>query len=231
MCGRYSLTADKKTVAKTFGVDESKLKGYASRFNIAPSQIVPVIVQMQEREFDLFRWGLIPSWARDPSVGNRMINARSETLQEKPSFRSSFKHQRCLVLADGFYEWKAEAARKVPYYIRLKSGLPFAFAGLWSEWEGPGRTKIRSCTIITGEPNDVLAPIHNRMPVILAHATFDLWLDSAQKNPAELAPLFRPYPSGEMEAFPVSKLVNSPQNDSADCIAPLRDVDPDHLIR
>jgi len=170
---------------------------------------------------DFFVWGLIPSWAKDPSVGNRMINARAETLQEKPSFRNAFRRRRCLVLADGFYEWRQDGAHKTPMYIRLASGRPFAFAGLWESWNAPDASNVLSCTIITTQPNDLMASIHNRMPVILPEAAYPLWLEAGEQDVHRFAELLKPFPSEEMQAYPVSTLVNSPKTDQPSMIARL----------
>ncbi|MBN1687632.1 MAG: SOS response-associated peptidase [Candidatus Omnitrophica bacterium] len=220
MCGRYSLTVDKKTLAEEFHIDLGKLKRWVSRYNIAPSTPVPVLYREREEEnnFDYFLWGLIPSWAKDKEIGHRMMNARKETLSEKPSFRGPFRHQRCLILSDGFYEWHRGGRSKVPYYIRLQSKKPFSFAGLWSRWRGPTGDEVRTCTIITGEPNSVIAPIHNRMPVILLPEHRDKWMDTERENTEELIDLLKPYPAEEMEAYPVSSFVNSPNNDTRECI-------------
>jgi putative SOS response-associated peptidase YedK len=165
---------------------------------------------------------LIPSWAKDPSIGNRLINARGETLAEKPSFRGVYKYKRCLVLADGFYEWKTQPGTKVkiPHFIHMKDRQPFAFAGLWDEWNSPDGSQIRSCTIVTTEPNELMASIHNRMPVILPPDAYAQWLDTAPQPPDSLAALIKPYPAGEMAAHPVSTLVNNPKNDFAECVVP-----------
>ena len=173
---------------------------------------------------DFFHWGLIPSWAKDPKIGNRMINARSETLAEKPSFRSAYKRRRCLVLADGYYEWQKIPGEKTkqPVYIRLKSQKPFAFAGLWEVWKGEGMDEpLRSCTIITCPPNAVLAEIHHRMPVILSAEAYGAWLVPDEQSSEVLQPLLVPYADEEMEAYPVSRFVNRPVNNSPECIAPV----------
>jgi len=192
---------------------------YTPRYNIAPTQLVPVVRDAQTRKVELFRWGLVPSWAKDISIGERLINARSETLGEKPSFRSAFAHRRCLILADGFYEWhlRAQNNPKVPYYFKLKSGKPFAFAGLWESWHSPKGDDLRTCTIITCAANALVAEHHERMPVILPLNVQYSWL--ASQTPAiELASLFASYPPSDMVAYPVSKAVNSPENDTIECI-------------
>lgn len=221
MCGRYTLTVDVKKMEEEFQNILPNVPPLKPSYNIAPSRPVPVLLRHPEPKLDFLRWGLIPSWAKDPEIGNRMINARKETLIEKPSFRVPFKNQRCLVLADGFYEWKGEGLQKIPYYIRLKSGRPFGFAGLWSHWTAPNGGEIYSCAIITGEPNELLKPIHNRMPMILPKEKRNRWLDPENHDTEELMSFLEPYPAEEMEAHPVSRLVNSPANDTPECVKPI----------
>jgi putative SOS response-associated peptidase YedK len=172
---------------------------------------------------DFFNWGLIPSWAKDPEIGNRMINARAETLAQKPSFRSAFQRRRCLVLADGFYEWQKSPSSKskIPMCIKLRDSSPFAFAGLWEIWHSPDGSEIRSCTIITTEPNELMKPIHNRMPVILSPQVYQDWLNPGNGKPDRLSSYLVPYPSDQMIAYPVSNTVNNPKNDTPECIRPL----------
>jgi putative SOS response-associated peptidase YedK len=221
MCGRFTLTVDPADLQEHFGGYKMPSQ-FAPRFNIAPSQPILAIPNDGQQCADFFVWGLIPSWAKDPSIGNRLINARGETLAEKPSFRGSYKYKRCLILADGFYEWKTQPGTKVkvPYFTHMKNRQPFAFAGLWDEWHSPDGSQIRSCTIVTTEPNDLMAPIHNRMPVILPPDAYAQWIDPAVRTPESLDTLLRPYPSEEMDAYPVSTLVNSPKNDRAECVVP-----------
>jgi len=221
VCGRFTLTVDPADLQDAF--PEFTFPGqFAARFNIAPTQPVLVIPNDSAGRADFFVWGLIPSWAKDPSIGAHMINARAETLAEKPSFRSAYRYRRCLILADGFYEWQAQVGSKVkiPHYIRLKSGRPFAFAGLWGDWHAPDGSQIKSATIITTQPNELIARLHNRMPVILPPDTYARWLDPAPRQPANLQGLLAPYPAEAMSAHPVSTLVNSPANDLPECIAP-----------
>jgi len=218
MCGRYTLTASREKLKREFELDDESLKAFRPRYNIAPRQPVPALIQSQKTSLEFLIWGLIPSWAKDPEIGNRMINARKETLAEKPSFRGPFKNQRCLILADGFYEWKQEGRRRIPYYICLKSRRPFTFAGLWSNWMSPSGSEIRSCAIITGEPNQLVLSIHHRMPIIISEAKRALWLDRDRYDPRGLAEMLVPYPADEMEAYPVSERVNSPEYDVADCV-------------
>ena len=204
------------------GVAHEVPEELAPRYNIAPSQPVAVIANTGVNRVELYRWGLIPSWAKDPTIGDRMINARAETLAEKPAFRGIFRKRRCLVLADGFYEWKQEpgARGKTPMYIRMASGQPFAFAGLWDAWRPEEGDAIQSCAIVTTGPNQLMQMIHTRMPVILAPEAYPRWLDPAEQSPERLVGLLQPFPAEAMTAFPVSRYVNRPQNDSPECIVP-----------
>ena len=216
MCGRYTLRTPIETLAERFEIDEYPSSISAS-YNIAPTQgVAAVIAEDGKRKLEMLHWGLIPSWADDPGVGNRMINARAETVAEKPSFRKAFRNHRCLLLADGFYEWQKGADGKQPYYIRMDDGSPFAFAGLWESWQN-GR-EVRSATIITTDANDVVAPIHNRMPVILHPEDYELWLDPDFDEKEPLTTLLKPYPAEAMEAYPVSRRVNSPSNNEPSII-------------
>jgi putative SOS response-associated peptidase YedK len=183
---------------------------------------VAVIPNTGENKLDFFTWGLIPSWAKDPSIGNRLINARAETLAEKPAFRSAYRRRRCLILSDGFYEWKPDASGKgkTPHYIHMKSREPFAFAGLWEIWTPSDGSEIHSCTIITTTPNELMQTIHNRMPAILSPDSYQVWLNVEEQKPEILSPLLTPYPSSGMSAYPVTKIVNAPQNETPDCIKP-----------
>lgn len=221
MCGRYALTIDPGDLKSAFPEFSFPEKG-APRYNIAPSQPILVLPNDGTNKADFFVWGLIPSWAKDPSIGNQMINARAETLSEKPAFRSAYKYHRCLIFSNGFFEWQAQPGKKskVPHFIRLKSGVPFAFAGLWEHWQSSDGSDVRSATIITTEPNELMAKLHNRMPVILQPNTYAQWLDPAPQSPNRLQNLLVPFPTEEMEAYPVSTLVNSPGNDNAECILP-----------
>ncbi len=220
MCGRYTLTVPVEILAEEFGVT-GPLPEVPPSYNIAPTQeVAAVLADDGERRLEMLRWGLIPSWADDPGIGSRMINARSETVPEKPSFRRAFRERRCLILADGFYEWKRTNDGKQPYYIRMEDERPFAFAGLWESWRG-GREEIRSCTILTTEANDRVSNIHHRMPVILAPEDHGLWLDPDVREADPLLPLLAPYPDDVMEAYPVSRFVNRPTNDDPRCVEPL----------
>ena len=231
MCGRFTLASDAEALHQTF-FDFGMPMDLSPRYNIAPTQDIAVIANTlpdtgehpETGQVEFFHWGLIPSWAKDPKIGNRMINARSETLSEKPSFRNAYKRRRCLILADGYYEWKQIPgdSSKQPVYIRLKSQKPFALAGLWEVWQADGMdAPLRSCTIITCPPNAFLADIHHRMPVILPQDAYAEWLAPNQQSADRLQPLLVPYGDEEMEAYPVSRFVNRPTNDSSECIAPI----------
>lgn len=217
MCGRFTLTVDINTVARAFNVAPTLQT--PARFNVAPTQEVVTVMRNGAAHLDLLRWGLIPSWAKDESIGSKMINARAETLAEKASFKRLLRSRRCLVVADGFYEWKQEHSGKVPMYITMKNHEPFAFAGLWDTWKNPEGEQIRTCTIITTNPNEVVQPIHNRMPAILTPEAREEWLDPGLQDDHVLLHLLSPYPSDAMMARPVSRLVNNPKNDSAELIA------------
>jgi putative SOS response-associated peptidase YedK len=224
MCGRYTLTASGEDVADLF--DLMDVPAILPRYNLAPTQEAAVVRQVAPRAprtLDLLRWGLIPYWAQDPAIGNRMINARAESVAEKPAYRDSFQRRRCLIPADGFYEWKKAGKAKQPYLIRRRDRRPFAFAGLWSTWRDPehGGEPVETFTILTTGPNDLMHPLHDRMPVILARENFDLWLDPKMEDAEKLQALLVPHAVEGFEAFPVSRLVNSPTNEVAGCIEPL----------
>jgi len=223
MCGRFSLTANLTTVAQRFGVPIPTAESavWIPSYNIPPTKTVVVVGDDGTRYLTEMRWGLIPSWAKDPSIGNRMINARAETVSTKPAFRAALRKRRCLVVADGFYEWQKEGRGKQPFYIALKSREPFGFAGLWETWTSPDGAEIKSCTIITTEANELLRQIHDRMPVILTGEAEAVWLDPTIQEPARLLPLLKPYPAQEMEAYPVSRLVNLPTYDAPECVLPI----------
>jgi len=242
MCGRFTLTDPEQDLAVQFSLPE--IPDMQPRYNIAPTQLVATVRvapsaepsdavpsgdDSMVRELALLRWGLVPFWAKDPKLGARMINARSETVAAKPAFRAAFRRRRCLIVADGFYEWQKVERGKQPFYIRLRDRRAFAFAGLWEYWKGrddpsdssgQGRI-IESCALLTTEPNDLLRPLHNRMPVIVHPRDYDLWLDPKVQDTERLQSLLRAYPPEEMEAFAVSQLVNRPGNDDPRCIEPL----------
>jgi putative SOS response-associated peptidase YedK len=219
MCGRYTLINPVQALAQLEIPFPSPLP---ERFNIAPTQPVVAVRRggvSPNREAVLFQWGLVPSWANDPSIGSRLINARGETVTEKPAFRTAFKRRRCLLPADGFYEWRKEGATRQPYHFHRKDGSPFAFAGLWETWER-AEGYLETCTILTTTANEVMAPIHDRMPVILAPDDYEEWLDPANQNTGRLLPLIQPYPSDLMEASPVSTRVNNAASEGPDLLAP-----------
>jgi putative SOS response-associated peptidase YedK len=220
MCGRFALLTHAGALIERFGVEEV-IKRPEPRYNIAPSQNVTVIVQRGTRQLTEMHWGLIPSWAKDASVGNRMINARAETIAEKPSFRSAFKKRRCLILADGFYEWQKAGKAKKPMHIRLKNREPFAFAGLHEYWKTKSGRMLESCAIVTTTPNEIMRPIHLRMPVILHPESEAAWLNPDNQTASDLIQMLRPYDSEQMEAFEVSDYVNSPSNQGPLCIRPV----------
>lgn len=265
MCARFTLRASAEVVAGLFEVDE--LPAEPPRYNIAPTQPVVAVIERKAggRAAKLFQWGLIPSWAKDPSIGPRLINARAESLAERPAFKNALARRRCLIPADGFYEWaeipeeygaggleigkregpkdaqqnlfpdldedpnskletphsKRKARKKQPYYIGLKDFSVFAFAGLWEFWEQPGGDTLYTCAIITTEPNELVRPMHDRMPVILRHQDYEAWLDRKIKNLSTLRSMLGPFPAEEMNAYPVSNVVNNANNETPDCVAPL----------
>lgn len=216
MCGRYLLASDLEFLQQRFAFDSGPIK-YRPGYNVAPSQQVLTVTNDGHRQGELMRWGLIPFWAKDVKIGYRMINAVGETAAVKPAFRTAFKKRRCLVLADGFYEWRKDGKAKIPTYIFMKSREPFAFAGLWETWRSPEGEAVRSCTIVTTQPNDFIAPIHSRMPVILSQETEALWLDPLTEDPEVLTPLLVSAPSELMEFYEVSDFVNSARNQGPEC--------------
>ena len=227
MCGRFTQRQPLTKLAEDFqarlAFDDS---AYRQQFNAAPTQSVP-IVRMADgngRELKFVRWGLIPSWAKDMKIGNSTINARGESVAEKPAFRTAFKKRRCLVLADGFYEWQKGGKVKQPYFIHRRDDKPFAFAGLWEAWHGgPGKSEepLETCTIVTTTANDLMSPLHDRMPVILNQVDYGLWLDSEVSDRAKLEPLIAPYEGDEFVATPVSTFVNNVRNQGPECVVPL----------
>ena len=223
MCGRFTLTVDPSELQETFPEFTIPVADFGGRYNIAPTQPVAVVPNNGENRLDFFTWGLVPFWAKDPSIASRMINARAETLAEKSSFKHAYKRRRCLIFADGFFEWQSVPGNKtkIPMYIRLKDSKPFAFAGLWENWNSPDGSQILSTTIITTSPNELVAPIHNRMPAILPKSAYDLWLSPVEQPATKLDAILRPYPADQMQAYAVSRLVNSPANDQPECIQPV----------
>lgn len=235
MCGRFTLRTPMSQLAERFLFDLGDCpvgspEEPRPRYNVAPSQLVAALRQEDPagpRQLWFPRWGLIPSWAKDPAIAYKMINARGETVAEKPSFRHAFRRRRCLVLADGYYEWQKErGGRKLPFYIRLRGGAPFAFAGLWERWQTPEGDPRETCTIITTDANELTHSIHPRMPVILDGGDHEAWLRSPAEEAERLLDALRPYPSDAMEMYRVSTLVNSPKNESPACIEPLDEPPP-----
>jgi putative SOS response-associated peptidase YedK len=219
MCGRYMLTTPVDALRQMFLFTERP--NLAPRYNIAPTQEVPIVRPTRDgagRELIMVRWGLVPYWADDPKIGNRLINARRESVARTAAFREAYQRRRCLVPADGFFEWQKDGRTRQPLVVRRKDQAPFAFAGLWERWPQPGGGVLRSCTIITCPANELIAPVHDRMPVILATEDYERWLDPSRADGREL---LEPYPAAELEAFPVNPRVNSPQYDDPECIAPL----------
>ncbi|MEX1026482.1 MAG: SOS response-associated peptidase [Candidatus Paceibacterota bacterium] len=222
MCGRFTLRTPAKEIAQLFDVT---VPDFDPRYNIAPSQDVAAVrfsPEKEKREFVFLQWNLVPFWADEPKTKYSLINARAETVAEKRSFREAFRKRRCLILADGFYEWQKRDGKKQPYFMHMKDDRPFAFAGLWEHWHGDDE-ELESCTIIVTEANELLKPIHDRMPVILDTDDYDLWLDPKLGDKQRLQELLRPYSSEEMEAYPVSTLVNKPQNDMEKCVKPVEE--------
>jgi putative SOS response-associated peptidase YedK len=231
MCGRFTLRASPSVIAEQFSLFETP--SFSARFNIAPTQPVAVVRarpavtpgpspesgegRFSDRELVWLRWGLVPGWAKDPEIGSRWINARAETVTEKPAFRSAIR-RRCMVVADGFYEWQQAGRTKRPYFIHLHDDRPFAFAGLWDAWEGPDHSAMETCTILTTSPNELIRPIHDRMPVILPPEAYSCWLDPAIRDFRKLADLLVPYPSDQIEAYQVDSFVNSPSHDGPRCV-------------
>jgi len=220
MCGRYAFFSPAEAVRRTFALDD--VPELEPRYNVAPTQDVPAVRAAEEgaRRFAMLHWGLVPKWAKERAIGNRMINARAETLAEKPSFRDAFRKRRCLVLTDGWYEWQVAPGGKQPWFIRMKDARPFAFAGLWERWKDPANgSLLESCTIVTTGAAASIRRIHDRMPVVLAESDWDRWLDTAFSDTESLSELLRPYDAGELEAWPVSREVNAPKNQGPGLIA------------
>src|SRR5579864_316808 len=219
MCGRYRLTARERYLRDHFGLDDDI--SWAPRWNIAPTQPIAVIRQdarEPKRSFGLFRWGLIPYWAKDPSIGFKATNAMSETAAEKPAFREAMRQRRCLVPADGFYEWlKIGPKEKQPYNFGMSDASVFAFAGLWERWKAPGGEIIQTCTILTTQPNSLVETVHDRMPVILDRHNYDLWLDPGVTDPARVSDCLKPFDATLMRKYPVSARVNLPNDDDPEC--------------
>jgi len=225
MCGRFTLTRLEDFIRDIpFVLPPDAWP--APRYNVAPSQPVAAALNLPRPKVEMLRWGLVPAWAKDPSIGQRLINARAETLAQKPAFRSALRRRRCAVIADGFYEWRthADGRTRTPMLIRLEDGRPFAMAGLWERWAPPDGPALLSCAIITTRPNELMATIHDRMPVILDADGLRTWLDSEERPPERFADLLGPYPASRMRATPVSRLVNDPRNDTPACLKAAEDL-------
>jgi putative SOS response-associated peptidase YedK len=230
MCGRFVRKSTITVIEDEFDIYEVQW-AFEPSYNVAPSQDVACVIGNGGNRLVKFRWGLVPFWAKDPSIGYKMINARAETLTQKRSFARPFKKHRCLVVADGFYEWRkmAEGKRKIPMYVRMREERPFGFAGLYENWKAKDGTILQTCTIITTRPNELMIPIHSRMPAIIAPDKRKLWLDTEVQDPDLLMPLLTPYNSKELEAYEVSKRVNSPTYNEPDCIKPAADEEQQSL--
>ncbi|WP_309897252.1 SOS response-associated peptidase [Archangium sp.] len=219
MCGRVTIQTPALALAREFALTGIRTALERPRYNLAPTQLMPVVINDGTRMLDAYRWGLIPSWAKEASIANKLINARGETVAEKPSFRSALKRRRCLVLVDGWFEWKQSTKPKTPYYFHREDGLPMAFAGLWEEWTAPDTGEVlRTCTLITTGPNTLMAPIHDRMPVILSPEARERWLDPEPLEASVLQPLLVPNEDEPLEAWEVARVVNSPTNDVVACV-------------
>ncbi|MFQ5984755.1 MAG: SOS response-associated peptidase [Alphaproteobacteria bacterium] len=226
MCGRFTLKTPPEEWVKAFGLEQRP--NLPPRYNIAPTQAVAAVRVKPgngARELAALRWGLVPAWAEDPRIGARMINARAESVAAKAAFRAAFRRRRCLIPSDGFYEWQRTRGKRQPFYVRLGAGAVFAFAGLWERWQGAGDEVRESCAIITTEANEVVAPIHDRMPVILKPDDYGPWLEPAGLDREAGQALLGPYPAQDMVAYPVGLRVNSPKDDDATCIASLKEAD------
>jgi len=229
MCGRFTLHHSTEDVAELFAVEQTLLE-LQPRFNIAPSQPVAAVIQWESRVMQELKWGLVPSWARDPSIGNRLINARAETLANKPAFRGAFARGRCLIPASGYFEWRREGKTRTPMLVHRAGGEPFVMAGLYERWQTAEEGILRSCSIITTEPNEVAASVHHRMPAILTRDSAEIWLDRDSSDLDALARVLRPYQLSDLVVHPVSDRVNNAANDDPSLIDPVEpgvsDVDP-----
>ena len=220
MCGRYAITSAPEAIRRLFGYDEQP--NFPPRYNVAPTQPVPIVRMIEgRRQFALVRWGLIPAWVKDPRGFSLLINARGESLEEKPAFRAALRYRRCLFPADGFYDWRREGERARPYYVRRRAGGAMAFAGLWENWMGPNGEEMETAAIVTTRANRMLATVHPRMPAIVPPEAFDLWLDSRSVDATTAAALIAPAPEDMLEMHEVSPTVNSAANDTAGLIEPV----------
>ena len=226
MCGRYTLTSAPEALRALFGYEEQP--NFPPRYNIAPTQPIAIVrLEDGKRHFALVRWGLLPSWVKDPKTFTLLINARGESAAEKPAFRAAMKRRRCLIPADGFYEWQATGDRKRPFYVHAKSGKPLAFAGLWETWTGPNGEELETAAIVTTTANRTLKPVHERMPVIVPPEAFDFWLDGASVDATTAAALIAPAPDNLLEAYEVSTAVNRTANDNPNLLEPAGAVSPE----
>ena len=224
MCGRFTLHTPESRLREVFNLENPEPLGLQPRYNIAPSQQVPIIRDTESgREMVMARWGLIPQWSKEAKTKYSTINARIETVAEKPAYRTPFKHRRCLIPADGFYEWKVFDGRKVPHHIRMRDGGVFSLAGLWDHWEGEGES-LESCSIIVMPANDVMKPLHERMPAIIAPAHYDLWMDPRVTDKADIMGYLNSTPSSQLVTYPISPWVNSPKHDDERCLEPVTNV-------
>jgi putative SOS response-associated peptidase YedK len=221
MCGRFTFAISPELLAEVFGVPV--LEEIPHRYNIAPSQPVPIIREAATdgRYLSSIRWGLVPHWAKDPSIGNRMINARCETVHEKPAFRQAIRARRCIVPASGFFEWAASPEGKSPHYVTMRDGSPLAFAGIWDSWKTPEGEILETCAILTTTANSLMAPLHDRIPVLLHPSEFELWLDRSMNNPEKLQRLYQSYPAELLQEREVSSMVNNPTHDTPENITPV----------
>ncbi len=223
MCARVTLRSGVERIKEEFGISASATPDFKQSYNISPGTDVLAVVRNGGNKLSTFRWGLIPSWAKEAAIGNKLINARAETLAVKPAFKDAFRKRRCLVVVDGFYEWHREKGkRSVPFFVSLKSGRPFGIAGLYETWHSPDGEDIKTCTIITTEANEIIAPIHSRMPVIVPEGDRDFWLDTGPQDKTVLERILKPYDPDEMDAYEVSSYVNYASNDSPECIKPVK---------
>jgi putative SOS response-associated peptidase YedK len=222
MCGRVTVKTSAEQLALEFQLSLVLAKLDRPRFNVPPTAMLPVVANTGRRELDLYKWGLVPAWAKDVSIGNKLTNARADTIAEKPSFKTALKKRRCLILVDGFYEWKRDGKTKKPFLFRRKDEKPFALAGLWEEWKSRDLPEVlRTCTIITTEANSLMSPVHDRMPVILPPEAQELWLKPEALEPAQLAPVLVPCPPESLERFEVGVIVNNARNDVPECVVPV----------
>jgi putative SOS response-associated peptidase YedK len=221
MCGRFVQSSTSECYARLFDVEDRQLGNLTPRYNVAPTQTTwaCLVAADGRRDLAILRWGLVPHWSKGPDSRYSMINARAETVHQKPAYRDAFRLRRCLIPADGFYEWKSVKGGKQPYFIRRQDAEPMAFAGLWEHWKDPQSGQaLNSCTIIVTDANELMRPIHDRMPVILDPADFERWLGTGPEHARDLLPLLRPAPPEDLEAYPVARAVNSPKNEGRELI-------------